>query len=313
MTIVGKELADKSKTSKFNFGENVDIVKGGSATRMRIPLKWDHLEGIGHGGNHVVQNWIAKLVAKLTESPSGTRQYSYLDYRLFAAAIFVDPPGTSSQEFHEDLVGLDRLAVWNLMIPIQLPADQKCTDNEFALAQSLFRSKEHCAQEDTDAVAWDANWKHRGLGNPSQCPYDKGVRVQLHLICAPQFFLLPIQRSLGPASPNDPVKGVPVSAIIHAQNEIAREYNHGINVFYENGTDKDRELHEAYVRNSLPGESKNWFYEARHHHDTEFKYTQEVIDQTLQAWKYTRGSLAKDTGTEIGYFVRCLCDSVFTT
>ena len=42
------------------------------------------------------------------------------DYAMISAAIFVDPSGSSVQEFHEDLRGFDRHAVWNVLFPIQL-------------------------------------------------------------------------------------------------------------------------------------------------------------------------------------------------
>ena len=132
----------------------------------------------------------------------------------------------------------------------------------------------------------------------------------------PEFLLLPVYRSIGQWDSTweevakKSFKGFSVPAIIHAQNEIVREYNHGINVFYENGTGIDRGLHEAYVCNTVSTErtEQNLFCESRKHHNNNFICDQRVIESTLNSWKYTRGSLEKDKGTEVGYFVKCLCD-----
>ena len=227
---VEDRITENKDVTNIRFGTNVDVKKS-DISRMRIPLKWEDLEGIGHDGNHIVQNFIGRLISKLT---GNTRQYSYLDYRLFAASLFVDPPGTSEQQFHEDLYGLDRLAFWNIMIPIQLPKDQTPKNTAFAIAQSILRHREHMTQTINDAVAWDANWMHRGLGNPSKYKnFVEGTRIQLHLICAPCFLLVPVCQSLTEHNKldlkqcqdslvgdvlNKTVQGVNVYTIIHAQN-----------------------------------------------------------------------------------------------
>lgn len=52
------------------------------------------LGSIGFGGNHIIQNTIAKLVANANSNNSSKTalQYSYEDYGVITAAIFVDPP-----------------------------------------------------------------------------------------------------------------------------------------------------------------------------------------------------------------------------
>lgn len=320
-----EKLQQRTTKRQCKFGVDSDTNKT-STRRLRIPLRWTDLDNLGFGQHHIVQNAIAKVLCRATSNgaPERTRPYSYQDYRLFAAAVFVDPPGTSPQHFHEDLHGMDRVAVWNLMIPIKLPEDQRAADTTFAVADSFFKTLPHSAQSINDAVAWDANWLHRGLGNPSvySKPSDgyRGYRFQLHMVFAPKFFLFPIYYSLSDKSlcvqvqesrtktqdlTGIVVMGVDVRGIIHAQCEIAREYNHGVNVFYEFGEEVDRMLHETHVQNKRDRGYKKLAAVSHRHHASKLQYNQTVKPQQLATLRDTKTA----HNTEVGYFVSQLIRS----
>lgn len=261
-----EEKNEEKDSGKYNFGTNVDRVQKGekSFPRLRIPVKWKDIHGIGHGNKHIATNFVEQLLPKLLESSQNTsseektRGYTAKDFGVFAGAIFQDPPGSAMQDFHEDLNGMDRMAVWNMMVPIDLPSVQ---GPHMAVAQSNFAThtfsgtdmSEQQSQTDLDAMFWDANWKHRGLGNPSQ-----EVRVQLHLIFGPLILLQPVSKTFKTLKDGNGnciklddtqrVQGFNVNDVVHAQNEIAREYNHGKNIWHKFGTICEREIHEEYLK-----------------------------------------------------------------
>ncbi len=109
------------------------------------------------------------------------REYTKDVYRLAAALLFVDPPGSSVQEFHIDMHGCDRDAVWNLVVPLSM----QLGDTPQVAASEFSRSGggAMCMGE---ATMWDACWNHQGRGNTTDTP-----RVYLHLLFMPYFMLAP--------------------------------------------------------------------------------------------------------------------------
>lgn len=139
------------------------------------------------------------------------RNYHAKDYCLVTAAIFVDPPGSCKQRFHEDMHGFDRHPVWNAVFPLQIP------QNGSLIAESIRDSnKKRNPQGFNDVVVWDSNWKHRGKGNDSPIP-----RIQIHLVFCPKWMVLPAPKHVLDyfmVSQEDQTE---------AAHEIEREYNGG--------------------------------------------------------------------------------------
>ena len=107
------------KVKDFKFGTNVDIVIDGKDHLPRLRIHLDKaIHSVGINGNKLHNIVIREVMPLLANT---RRTYGAADYAMISAAIFVDPAGSSAQEFHEDLHGFDRHAVWNVLFPIQLP------------------------------------------------------------------------------------------------------------------------------------------------------------------------------------------------
>lgn len=203
-----------SPGESFVFGDNVDLDKK-ARPRERIPVTQETLSTLAAGRTDL-PSFIIKHV--LPELVNPMRPYQSKDYRLLSAAVFVDPVGSSEQEFHEDLHGMDRHAVWNILIPLQLPVGPTLPIAENFRDRDI-RDKVK-PQTMTDAVMWDAGWPHRGTGNQT----DRD-RLQLHLIFAPNWMIC------GACDNEHLPLGLHQSDVEMCQSEIAREYNFNRSIF----------------------------------------------------------------------------------
>lgn len=97
--------------------------------------------------------------------------------QVLALAFFVEPPGTTTQRFHEDVNGFRLFPVWNALYALDGPATREAC-LETTVAQSLFETKRVDVQNCRvgSIVFWDGSWPHRGTGNQSG-----ETGVQLHV------------------------------------------------------------------------------------------------------------------------------------
>jgi hypothetical protein len=133
-------------------------------------------------------SWIAILdVARSIKSVllpkliNPSRSYGIDCYALGFVSIFTDPAGSSEQAFHEDVHSMDRHAIWNFMLPLDLPSERA---GPVALNFRQDQMGPHYQQTIDDLVCWDANWLHKGAGNKASAD-----RIQLHLIFFPRWML----------------------------------------------------------------------------------------------------------------------------
>lgn len=210
-----KWVAGGEKTA---FGTHVDLVKVGPH-RRRLPLYEKDLSKLGRdadGNECSIADAVIRTILPSIVNPSRNFSYTVNDYRLLSAAIFIDPVGSSAQEFHDDMHGFDRHAVWNIVIPLQLPEGfaTQVAENKRDSSEYMSRGGKRYIQGMDDAVVWDANWPHRGAGNPTDTD-----RVQLHLIFAPKWMLC------GLCGQERLPQGITQEDVTHARSEIAKEYN----------------------------------------------------------------------------------------
>lgn len=119
------------------------------------------------------------LLKSVSHGGIANRQYNRRAYKLSGAFIFIDPPGSSVQEFHIDMQGCDRDAAWNMLIPLEV-------HGRHHMASSLFSSKGGGSACVGEATMWDACWNHQGLGNTTS-----RARTFLHLLFLPFWMLVP--------------------------------------------------------------------------------------------------------------------------
>jgi len=159
------------------FGDHVSLNKT-TPQRRSIPLTMEALYG-------VVPDWQKEDGSFVPVSLDDEVQRNILPYLeaaarnapfcLLKASIFVDPPGSVSQTFHEDVPECDRVQLWNLFLPIQIaPGVQSALMERNELA-GITRP----IPGENDAIMWDGHWLHKGVGNTSTV-----TRVYLHLVYA---------------------------------------------------------------------------------------------------------------------------------
>ena len=190
-------LLDNLKTQKTKehwlFGHTP---KG--AQRKRISISPGVLQSsIAHTGRsiHDVENKIRNVLLKshlddgllftdtINAEQAYGRQYTAQDYSIMFCGVFIDPPGSSCQEMHED-VRMDRDPIWNIVVPLDFS-----TGSKVEVARSEFCggncSLDSNLMTDDRATAWDAGWPHQGLGNQSS-----ETRTMLHIAVAPRWMFL---------------------------------------------------------------------------------------------------------------------------
>ena len=219
---------EKMKTTqkKHEFGTHEDT-DNNAKPRLRFNLTRNNLRGLSRAHEYLNQTVKDYIIPELVNKQ---RTYTAKDYYCISASIFVDPPGSSLQDFHDDIEGMDRHAVWNIAIPLQLPERTIHSDFSLQTAQNLRNqnSKGLVGQLESEAVMWDGNWLHRGTGNTT-----KVDKIQLHMVFAPWFMFVP------------PEQAETVFGGKEALNKILNSY--GIKMEYETlYTDSVREIQAEY-------------------------------------------------------------------
>ena len=184
------------------------------------------------------------------------REYTRDVYKLAAALIFLDPPGSSVQEFHIDMHDCDRDAVWNMVVPLSMgPSDAP------RVAASEFVDRGGREMRMGEATLWDACWNHQGLGNQTDAP-----RIYLHLLFVPFWMVAPNCVSKQWHFENEALKAH-IETLAKAsgkqkttgwqyiqgiQESLAKEYNAGVPL-----DDRGSPLASwvRYVRSTIPDQS----------------------------------------------------------
>lgn len=310
-----KHLVSSGPASS-EFGISADIVHDDQAPRRtRIPLHPLNLPP------DFTQN-ILKFAEKLNISDGSRFSPDLADplqNQIIALALFVEPPGTPMQNFHEDVNGFRLFPVWNAMCALKVPHDQKA-DLYTTVAQSLFSSTSFDAQDKQSGsiIFWDGAWPHRGTGNAST-----ELCVQIHVVFAASWVLRPLRRvrplldrciqgAIASATPTDFVEKffsdfpalaslelrdhLTVLQVYHLRAELAREYEGGLlrgrNGFYEHGDAFDRAMFDLYMSRRGPFRSKDlfnkftWREERSILENPSREYEMALRAATLQRWKY---------------------------
>lgn len=189
----GEKLIDDLRESTFVFGRAHDAMPEAPSRSRAVlrPSMADALFEACGGVNGLEQRLLRTLFVPHADCRNGVlvdgetdrlqphQLYDHRDYRLVAAMLFADPAGSSAQGVHEDVVGCDRDAVWNVVFSLQLESPAK-------VAATEFQRDGGCSMDVDEATMWDAGWPHRGMGNATDA-----TRVFLHLLVAPYWMVVP--------------------------------------------------------------------------------------------------------------------------
>ena len=300
-----------------DFGSSNDLVPDSIPRRSRQPLHPTFLPGTFLPG-------VLQYVKLLNTASPGRFSLEMADpdqNQVLTLAFFVEPPGTSTQRFHEDVNGFRLFPVWNALYALTGPVGQgACT--ETTVAQSLFETKRVDVQsyQEGSIVFWDGSWPHRGTGNRNG-----EMCVQLHVLLTAAWVVRPLfgfDNALdncieGCRTASDPVvymkkcflaaphlatselkDKLTLLQVYHLRAELAREYEGGLlgsrNGFYEYGDSFDCAMFELYLMGQGPFFRTDLFNkftwrEERHVLDRPTRASEKKLRKdTLRRWKEWR-------------------------